>query len=97
MPMLTTLRTRLPVWPVHAPRADPLGEVGHLVEHRVHLGHDVHAVDLDHRALGRPQRDVEHGAVLGDVDLLAAEHRVDAVAQAGALRPARPGAGASRR
>ena len=47
MPMLTTLRMRLPVWPVHAPLADAVGEVGHPVEHRVHLGHDVLAVDHD--------------------------------------------------
>ena len=52
MPMLTTLRIRLPVCPVHAPDADPVGEVGHLVEHRVHLGHDVVAVDHDPLVLG---------------------------------------------
>ena len=37
------------------------------------------------RALGRAQRDVQDGAVLGDVDLVAAEHGVDARAQAGLL------------
>ena len=42
----------------------------------MHVAHDVAAVD-DERPLARhPQRDVEDGAVLGDVDVLAAEHRV---------------------
>ena len=49
MPMLTTLRMRLPVWPFHAPLADAVGEGGHLVEHGVDLGHDVLAVDDDRR------------------------------------------------
>ena len=81
MPMLTTLRIGLPVWPVHSPRADPLGEGGHPVEHLVDLLDDVDAVD-DQRALARhPQRDVQDGAVLGDVDLLAGEHRVAALAR----------------
>ena len=68
------------------PAAHALGEVGHLAQHRVHRGDDVLAVDLDHRALGRAQRGVQHGAVLGDVDLLAPEHGVDAVAQAAPAR-----------
>ena len=37
MPMLTTLRMRLPVWPFHAPLRTRFGEVGHPVEHGVHL------------------------------------------------------------
>ena len=41
------------------------------------------AVDLDDRAGRRPQRDVQHGAVLGDVDPLAGEHRVAAGRHAG--------------
>ena len=81
MPMLTTLRTRLPVWPVHWPERTRSAKSAILREHGVHLGDDVLAVDLDDRALGRAQRDVQDGAVLGDVDLLAPEHRVDAVAR----------------
>ena len=72
MPMLTTLRIGLPVWPFHVAGADAVGERGHPVEHLVHLRHDVAAVDDDRRARAAPQRDVEDGAVLGDVDLLAA-------------------------
>ena len=83
MPMLMTLRIRLPVWPVHVAGADPVGEVGHLVEHRVHLGDDVDAVDRGSLVLRRAQRDVQHGPVLGDVDLLAREHRVAQLLDAG--------------
>ena len=82
MPMLTTLRIRLPVWPFHVAAADLLGEVGHLVEHGVDLGHDVLAVDDDRLPLRGAQGDVQHGAVLGDVDLVAAEHGVDPLPQA---------------
>ena len=35
---------------------------------------------------GAAQRGVQHRAVLGDVDLVAAEHRVDALTQAGPAR-----------
>ena len=57
-------------------RADPLGERGHAVEHLVHVRDDVAPVD-DQRALARhAQGDVQHRAVLGDVDVLAGEHGV---------------------
>ena len=47
---------------------------------------DVHAVD-DQRAIPRhPQRDVQDGAVLGDIDVLAAKHRVAAFGDAALLR-----------
>ena len=49
MPILTTLRMRLPVWPVHAPDADLVRECRHPVENLMHLGDDVLAVDLDAR------------------------------------------------
>ena len=63
MPMLTTLRMRLPVWPVQRAAAHALGEVGHAVEHGVHLGHDVHAVDDD--ALRRAARAARRAAPRG--------------------------------
>ena len=85
MPMLITLRMRLRgvAFPRAAPH--PVREVGHPVEHGVHLGHHVLAVDDDRRALRRAQRDVQDRAVLRHVDLLAAEHGVDPRAQAGLL------------
>ena len=97
MPMLTTLRTRLPGVAGPLAGAHALGEVGHLAQHRVHVGDDVLAVDLDDRALGRAERGVQHGAVLGDVDLVAPEHRVDAVAEAAPAGRARRAGGGSRR
>ncbi len=69
--------------------ADPIGERRHLVEHGVHVGHDVGTVD-DHRHVGRrPQRDVHHGPILGDVDVLTGEHRVASGLDAALARPAR--------
>ena len=47
MPMLTTLRMRLPVWPFQSPLRTRLAKARHLVEHGVHVGHDVLAVDHD--------------------------------------------------
>ena len=65
--------------------AHALGEVAHLGEDGVDLRHDVLAVGHDRRALGRAQRDVEHRPVLGDVDVLAGEHRVGALAHTARL------------
>ena len=57
--------------------ADAVGEAGHLVEHGVDVRDDVLPVHDDRGVPRRAQGDVEDGPVLGDVDLLAAEHRVD--------------------
>ena len=65
--------------------ADAVGEVGHLVEHGMNLRHDVLAVDDDGCAFRRAQRHVQDGPIFGDVDLLAAKHRVDPRAQPGLL------------
>ena len=86
MPMLTTFRMRLPVWPFHSPLRTRVGEAGHLVQHRVHVRHDVLAVHDDRGVPRRAERDVEDGPVLGDVDLLAAEHGVDPLRAARLLR-----------
>ena len=62
--------------------ADLFREGRHAVEDRVHLGHDVDAVDQNPLVCRRPQGDVEHRALLGHVDLGAAEHGVDALGEA---------------
>jgi hypothetical protein len=67
------------------PAADAVGEVGHLGQHGVNVRHNVLPVDNNGRALWRPQRDVQHGTIFRDVDLLAAKHRVDPGAQPGLL------------
>jgi hypothetical protein len=56
--------------------ADSVGEGRHPLEDVVHVRHDVHAVDDQRSALRHAERDVEHRAVLGDVDPVAAEHRL---------------------
>ncbi len=62
-----------------------VGEGGHLVEHRVDCRDYVLAIDQDGFSFGGAQGDVEHGPLFGDVDLVAAEHGVDALPQAGFL------------
>ena len=42
----------------------------------MHLGDDVDPVDHERAVARHPQRDMEHRAVLGHVDVLAREHRV---------------------
>ena len=68
------------------PIAHPGGEVGHLVEHGVDLGHDIFAVHDDGLPFGGAQGNVQDGPLLRDVDLLAPEHGIDASPQAGLLR-----------
>ena len=85
MPMLIDVADALAGVAFPFAAADAVGEVGHLVEHGVNLRHDVLAVDDDGCALRRPQGHVQHGAVFGDVDFLAAEHGVDPRAQPGFL------------
>ena len=86
MPMLIMFRMRLPVCPFHAPLRIRFGKYRHLVEHGVNLGNDVHAIGEDLCALWSAQGDMQNRALLGDVDLVAREHGVDVLAQAGLLR-----------
>ena len=76
MPMFTTARILPPRVTSPFARPDPLRERPHPVEHLVDVADDVAAVD-DERAVARKtQGDVEGGAILGRVDVLAPEHRV---------------------
>ena len=85
MPMLTMFVTALAGVAGPGAGADAFGEAGHPVQHRVDGRHDVLAVDDDRGAFRRAQRDVQHRAVFRDVDPVAAEHRVDTLAQAALL------------
>ena len=76
--------------------AQPVGEIAHPVQHLVHVGHDVLAVDGQLDALGLPQRGVQDRAVLRGVDVHAGEHRVAVLLEAGRLAPGRSAASASR-
>ena len=86
MPMLTTLRIGRPGVALPLAAANALRERRHAFQHPMDARHDILAVDDDRRPFRRPQRDVQRGAVLGAVDLLAAEHRVDARGKVGLFR-----------
>ena len=53
--------------------ANAVGERRHPVEHRVHIGNDVAPIDDDRGTARRAQRHMQHGAILGNVDPVAAE------------------------
>ena len=78
IPMLTTVVMRSPVAPSHSRRA-PGPRTPPSVQDLVHLGDHVDTVDHELGVPGHPQRDVEHRSILGDVDVLAREHRVAAL------------------
>ena len=55
-----------------------IGERGHSIEHVVHMGDNIVALDEDLLAAGRTECHVEDGALFGGVDSIAAEHRLNA-------------------
>ena len=63
-------------------RAHAIGKIRHLVQNGMNLGHHILAVVEDGSAARRAQGDMKHCALLGRVDLVAAEHGVDVLAQA---------------
>ena len=81
-PDVDDVADRLAGVPLPLAGADALGERGHRVEHVVDLVHDVDPVDDERWSRGHAQRDVQHGPVLRDVDVLAAEHVVPSSAEA---------------
>src|SRR5262245_1304074 len=54
-----------------------VGEVGHLIEDRVDLRHNILAVNNDRCSFWCTQSHVQNSAVFRDVDLLSAKHRVN--------------------
>ncbi len=67
---------RLAGKPLEFARTKAGGEVTHTREHGVDLRHDVLAVHHERGRGRQPQRGMQHGPVLRDVDVLAPEHRV---------------------
>ncbi len=67
-------------------RAHSRGQVVHPVQDLVDIGHHVVPIHLDHGVARGPQGDVQHRAALGDVDAVAAEHRLGTAGHAGPLR-----------
>jgi hypothetical protein len=55
---------------------DPVGEITHLGEDRLHVADDVLPVDMQHTARWHAQCHVEDRPVLRRVDVVAGEHRV---------------------
>ena len=72
MPMLTTLRIGCPCGRVHSPERTRSAKAAHAVEHLVDVGDDVAAVDDERASRGMRSATCSTGAVLGDVDALAA-------------------------
>ena len=65
--------------------AQLVGEVTHRVEHCVHVGDHVLAVDGQRRIARQPQRGVQHRTVLGGVDVLTGEHPIASGLKTGRL------------
>jgi len=85
MPMLMTLRIRLPVWPFHSPLRTRLEKPAILSSTSVDLRHHVLAVHHHGLPLGGTQGHMQDGPLFRDVDLLTAKHGIDASPQAGLL------------
>jgi hypothetical protein len=65
--------------------AHSIGEIDYAIQHGMDLRHHVLAVHHDRVPFWRTQRHMQYGAVLSQVDLSAAEHGLDALAQAARL------------
>ena len=79
MPILTMRLNGLPALPIMRPPRTASAKS----EHAVALGHDLCADVLaaDRCARRLAQGDMQHGTILGGIDVLAVEHALDAVAQ----------------
>ena len=80
--MFTTVAIGLPVTPTHSPLRTLSAKAYTLASTSCTSGTTSVAVDDQAGSLGRPQRGVQHRAVLGDVDVFAGQHRVAALRQA---------------
>ena len=78
MPMLTTLRIGLPVWPFQAPLRTRSQKSAILSSTACTCGTTFTPSTMIDCVFGRAQGDMQDGAFLGDVDLVAPEHGVDA-------------------
>ena len=81
--MLTTVRMRLPVWPTQSPERTRSANAAIRSRTACTSGTTFSPSTTNSPSARHPQRHVADGAVLGDVDVLAGEHRVDPLAQAG--------------
>ena len=72
MPMLTTFAIVLPVWPVHSPERTRSANAAIRSSTSCTSATTSCPSTTSDRVARQAQRDVQHGAVLGDVDVLAA-------------------------
>ncbi len=96
MPMLITLRMRLPVNPVHAPLRTRSENAAMRPSTAWTSGTTSRPSTRMLRSRRRPQGDVQCRALLGDVDVLAAKHRLDASLQTAGFAERRAASGGSR-
>ena len=85
MPMLTTLRMRLPVWPFHSPLRTRSQKSAIRSSTAWTSGTTFSPSTMIDAASRRAQGDVQDGTVFRDVDPVAPEHGVDALPQAAFL------------
>ena len=64
-------------------RTHLVGKGEHLLQHIVDIRHHVLPVNRQLRVARQPKRGVQHRTVLGDVDVLAAKHRIPAASDVG--------------
>ena len=83
--------------PVHAPLRTRFEKCAIRSSTACTCRHDVLAVDEDRRVARRAQRDVQHGALFGDVDFLAARTSRRSARAGPIARRARAAGGSSRR
>ena len=76
MPMLTTFVIVLPVWPFHSPERMRSANAAIRSSTSCTSATTSRPSTIERAAARHAQRDVQHRAVLGDVDVLAGEHRV---------------------
>ena len=76
----------LPAVALPCTAADAIRKPCHLVEHGVNLGDKIYAIGENLCIFWRAQGDVQHGALFGEVDLVARKHGINVVAQTGLLR-----------
>ena len=64
---------------VAGPRAgaDSFAKATHFGQHRIHLWHDVLAIDQNGAVAAIAQRNMQHGAILSRIDLVAFKHGGD--------------------
>ena len=86
MPIFTTLRMRLPVWPVNSPLRTRVAKSA-IASSTLWTSGTTSAPSTSMRVSARrAQRHVQHGAAFRGVDLLAGEHRIAPFRHAALLR-----------